>query len=212
MNILVIAPHPDDETIGCGGSLCLHAQRGDRAHVVWLTSGELGLKKLKAAQARAQREAEARAAARVLRIAELTFLRCQDWAVSDDLEAVNQALVPILQKDRPDTIYLPHPRDEHPDHKPILSLMRSALRSSGIPHPELRGYEVWSPLARADYVEDITAVMPRKLKALRAHGSQLGEFDYVRAVRGLNQFRGALAGKCRYAEAFQDLSLHEPTT
>jgi hypothetical protein len=49
--------------------------------------------------------------------------------------------------------------------------------------------------------------MPKKLRALRAHQSQLNEFDYVRAVRGLNQFRGELAAKCRYAEVFQTISL-----
>jgi hypothetical protein len=49
--------------------------------------------------------------------------------------------------------------------------------------------------------------MPRKIRALRAHRSQLNEFDYVRAVTGLNQFRGALSAKCRFAEAFCRLSL-----
>jgi LmbE family N-acetylglucosaminyl deacetylase len=56
-------------------------------------------------------------------------------------------------------------------------------------------------------VEDITGVLSRKLRALRAHRSQLGEFDYVKAVSGLNQFRGALAGRCRFAEVFQTLSI-----
>jgi len=44
MKVLIIAPHPDDESIGCGGTLCLHARRGDPMAVVYLTSGELGLK------------------------------------------------------------------------------------------------------------------------------------------------------------------------
>ena len=72
---------------------------------------------------------------------------------------------------------------------------------------EVRAYEVWAPLSEFDHVEDISRVMPRKLRALRAHSSQLKEFDYERAVRGLNQFRGALAAKCRYAEVFQTTSL-----
>ena len=49
--------------------------------------------------------------------------------------------------------------------------------------------------------------MARKLRAVRAYRSQLGELDYLAAVRGLNQYRGALAGKCRYAEVFQNLEL-----
>ena len=65
MNVLVVAPHPDDETIGCGGTLCLHQQRGDRVVVVFLTSGELGLKHLPPQEAWTIREKEANAAARI---------------------------------------------------------------------------------------------------------------------------------------------------
>lgn len=212
MNVLVIAPHPDDETIGCGGALYGHARLGDRVHAVWLTSGELGLKEMSPVEARRVREEEARAAARLLRIDGLTFLRCADWSVSESRADLQQALIPILRRDRPGRIYVPHPGDDHPDHQPVCHLVQSALRFAGVALPEIRGYEVWSPLSRIDYVEDITPVMPRKLRALRAHRSQLREFDYIRAVRGLNQFRGALAGKCRYAEVFQDLSFHEPAT
>jgi len=71
--------------------------------------------------------------------------------------------------------------------------------------PTLRGYEVWTPLAEFDQVTDISQVMSRKLRALRAHASQFAEFDYAHAVRGLNQYRGALGGKCAYAEVFQTL-------
>ena len=59
MNVLVIAPHPDDESIGCGGTLCLHARRGDPITVAYLTSGELGLKHLARNKARLTREREA---------------------------------------------------------------------------------------------------------------------------------------------------------
>jgi len=85
--------------------------------------------------------------------------------------------------------------------------VRAAVRAAGIPTPELRAYEVWTPLAGYNHVEDISAVMSQKLRALRAHRSQLKEFDYARAVTGLNQFRGELAARCRYAEVFQSIDL-----
>ena len=207
MNVLVIAPHPDDECIGCGGTLCRHTAKGDRVVAVFLTSGELGLKHLARERAWAIREREAKAAAKILGLVAVEFLRQPDWTLGDQVAKAAHALRPILKREAPRLIYLPHPRDWHPDHRAALPVLRAALRGAKRAAPELRGYEVWTPLSEPDHVEDITAVMPRKLRALRAHRSQLSEFDYARAVRGLNQFRGELAAKCRYAEVFQTLDL-----
>ena len=208
MNVLVIAPHPDDETIGCGGSLCLRAARGDRVTVVFLTSGELGLKDRSPKRAWKIRESEARAACCLLGVARLEFLRLPDWHVGEHVQRGARLLRPILKAERPEMIYLPHPGDWHPDHQATLPLLRAAWRGLRLPAAELRAYEIWTPLNEFDHVEEITRVMPRKLRALRAHGSQLQEFDYERAVRGLNQFRGALAGKCPYVEVFETVHLH----
>ena len=71
--VLIVAPHPDDEAIGCGGTICLHRQRGDRVHAVFLTSGERGLTGAAPEAARAIRESEARAAAGVLSLDRLDF-------------------------------------------------------------------------------------------------------------------------------------------
>lgn len=208
MNVLVIAPHPDDECIGCGGTVCRHVQRGDAVHVVFLTSGELGLKSLPREQAWNIRENEARAAARILRVQSTSFLRLPDWMMSDDPAAVSRGLEPILNHLPPQLIFLPHPGEWHPDHKVCLPALRAALRATAI-KPRLLGYEVWTPLSEFQHVENITEVMPAKLRALRKHQSQISDWDYVRAVRGLNEFRGVMAGRCRYAEVFQDLALHE---
>lgn len=206
MNVLVIAPHPDDEAIGCGGTLCKHAERGDRVTAVFLTSGELGLKHLPREQAWTVRETEARKAGKILGVAAVNFLRLPDWMVGDELNQGAVLLRPILKAEQPDLIYLPHPREWHPDHQAAWPLLRRALRRYAGKIPAFRGYEVWTPLANHDHVEDITEVMSRKLRALRAHKSQLSEFDYERAVRGLNQYRGELSAKCRYAEVFQTLA------
>jgi LmbE family N-acetylglucosaminyl deacetylase len=202
MNVLVIAPHPDDEAIGCGGALCNHAARGDRVVVVFLTSGELGLKHLPPEKAWRIREAEARKSAGILGVAVTEFLRLPDWTLGEHIKAGVNLLAPILKREEAGLIYLPHPKDDHPDHKAAWPLLRRALRTSGIAVADLRSYEVWTPLSENNLVEDITQVMPRKLRAIRAHRSQMAEFDYARAVKGLNQFRGEIAGKCRFAEVF----------
>jgi len=207
MNVLVIAPHPDDEVIGCGGAIWSRVQRGDRVSVVFLTSGELGLKHLAQQKAWKIRETEARNAAKILGLARFHFLRQPDWMLAGHVAATVQVLRPVVEKERPGVIYLPHPNDGHPDHQASLPILRIALKRCPRLKPELLAYEIWTPLATHDVVVDISKAMPRKLRALRAHRSQLGEFDYVKAVTGLNQFRGALAGKCRFAEVFQSISL-----
>jgi len=207
MNVLVIAPHPDDEVIGCGGAIRLRIERGERVSVVFLTSGELGLKQLPRGEAWKIREAEAGNAAKILGLTGLHFLRQPDWMLADHVSSAAQALVPVLKQDQPAVIYLPHPADGHPDHQATWPILRAALKRCRGLRPELLGYEVWTPLAAPDVAVDISRVLPRKLRALRAHHSQLAEFDYVRAVRALNQYRGELAGRCRYAEGFTTISL-----
>jgi LmbE family N-acetylglucosaminyl deacetylase len=201
--VLVIAPHPDDEAIGCGGAVCRHAARGDRVSVLFLTSGELGLKHLPRDQAWAVREQEARAAAAILGVAAWYFLRAPDWFVGDYVPEVAAQVGPVLREERPGLIYVPHPAEWHPDHKAGIAVLRSALETNPLASPNARTYEVWTPLPEYDHVEDISPVMARKLAAVRCYQSQLAGFRYDRGVRGLNQFRGALAARCRYAEVFR---------
>jgi LmbE family N-acetylglucosaminyl deacetylase len=203
-NVLVVAPHPDDETIGCGGALCLHASRGDRVAVAFLTSGELGLQHLPREEAWRTREAEAEAAAAVLGLARLKFLRYPDWFLNEHIDEAAGALREVLEQESPQIIYAPHAREWHPDHQAALTIVRRALNNLAVPPVELLTYEVWTPLGRYDRVLDITAVMTRKLQAVRCYRSQLVGFRYDRAVKGLNQYRGCLAARCRYAEVFQE--------
>jgi LmbE family N-acetylglucosaminyl deacetylase len=207
--ILILAPHPDDEVLGCGGTACQHEATGDQVSVVFLTSGELGLKHLEREKVRQVREEEAGKAAAILGLTIVAFLRGPDWGVADTVGRLAQELRPILQRENPDRIYLPHPADGHPDHQATLAVLRRALARSKTKPPELLAYEVWTPLAAFDQVVDITGWMPRKLKALRAHRSQLRDFDYVRAIEGLNAYRGALAAKRPYVEVFQTLELKQ---
>jgi LmbE family N-acetylglucosaminyl deacetylase len=205
MNVVVIAPHPDDESIGCGGAICLHGDRGDRATCAFLTSGELGLKHLPRDEAWRVREAEAERAAAVLGAARLEFLRQPDWSLGDATESAVTALAGVLARESPARIYLPHEHDAHPDHAAATSITRGAIRRATLAGVELRGYEVWTPLPAWDVVDDVTGVMARKLRAVRCYASQLTAHRYDRAVRGLNAYRGAMAGRMRFGEAFQYL-------
>lgn len=203
--VLVVAPHPDDESIGCGGTICLHRQQGDRVQVVFLTSGERGMGDMAEGTARALRESEAELAGNVLQLDRLDFLRLPDLALSDHIELGARQLQDILDRQFPSLVYLPHPDEAHPDHQAALAMVRTALLpfASQTALPELRLYEVWTPMTTYGWPEDITLVIRQKLRAIRCYRSQLQTFRYDRAIRGLNQYRGALAAHCRYAEVFQ---------
>jgi N-acetylglucosamine malate deacetylase 1 len=207
LNVLVIAPHPDDESIGCGGTVCVHAGRGDRVTAAFLSSGEAGLTNLPPEQARLVRERESREAAAALGMASVNFLRLPDGHLGEGVEEAAAALRPILEREQPLVIYLAHERDWHPDHRACLPIVQTALRSGRFPAPRLLCYEILTPLTEYDCVEDITPVMPRKLKAVRAHRSQVRQLRYDLAARALNEYRGAVAQAGRYAEVFTNAGL-----
>jgi N-acetylglucosamine malate deacetylase 1 len=199
MRLLVIAPHPDDESIGCGGTILLHRQRGDPVSVVFLTSGERGIVGAAPEVAMRVRESEAAAAAEVLGIEQLEFLRFADSACNKCVAQIAERLRSVIDRVQPQALLLPHPEDQHPDHLACLPIVQAALR--GVPDPpELRGYEIWTPLHSFQYVEDISAVMPHKLRAIAAHRSQVAQLRYELAAAGLNSYRGVFAGACEYAE------------
>jgi len=203
MNVLVVAPHPDDEAIGCGGILCLHTLSGDRVAAVFLTSGEFALSDLAREKAWAIREKEAEESARILGIADVTFLRRPDHCLGDRTEETAAALRSVLDRQRPQLIYLPHASDAHSDHRACLPIVFKALSGSAISRPELTAYEVWTPLSEFDDAVDISQTIERKLQAVRAHRSQMNQIPYDQAVAALNEYRGIMTRVGRHAEVFQ---------
>jgi LmbE family N-acetylglucosaminyl deacetylase len=197
----VIAAHPDDESIGCGGAVAKHCARGERVEVVFLTSGELALSHMEKGEAWRIREREAQDAAAVLGIAELTFMRLPDWGLSDS-DGAADGLASVIERLSPGTVYAPHPGDWHPDHRAAAELARSAGQKAGLDPESVLGYEIWTPLSEYSIVEDVGGVFPIKLDAIRCHVSQSDHFDYVSAAVGIGKYRGALAGRCAYAEVF----------
>jgi LmbE family N-acetylglucosaminyl deacetylase len=202
MSVVVIAPHPDDEAIGCGGAIATRAANGERVDVVFMTSGELALAGREPEEAARVREREAGAAATVLGVSDLAFLRQRDFGLSGSVERAVDLLAPLLARLGPDTIYHPHPGEAHPDHQAAAAIAVWAGERAGLPRSALLGYEVWTPMPSYDVVQDIGAVMPRKLDAIRSYASQGDHFDYIRAATGLGQYRGAMAARCEYAEVF----------
>ena len=207
--ILVLAPHPDDEAIGCGGTILRHVKSGDAVRVVFLTSGEKGGHGRTEQETIRVREAEARKAARILRVKAIEFWREPDGAVSASAGAVKR-LRDALEQWKPDTLYVTHDREMHPDHQAANRLVRRAMKALGAKskRPDVLMYEIWTPLQRLDEIVDISPFLQKKLAAVRAYRSQCAVVGFVEAVSGLNRYRGEMHSwpGGDYAEVFARLT------
>lgn len=206
--ILVISPHPDDESIGCGGALRAHVLAGDEVRAVFLTSGEGGGHGLSPQETARVREDEARAAAQILGLAEVTFWREPDGGlqVTDHL---TRRLAEYSDQWRPRLIYVTHEREMHSDHRAAAALVsRAVAEMRGAPPPLVRMYEVWTPLQEIDEIIDISEFLETKIAAVQAHRSQCNILSFDEAVRGLNRFRGEMHSwpGGDYAEVFKRMS------
>lgn len=216
--VVVLAPHMDDETIGSGGTLALHAERGAKITVVFLTDGRNGSSKL-VALPREQREQEqrrlvetrkqeAQRALAELGIDEMLCLDAEDGTLEADTDAAPQ-LRSILSERQPHLVYLPFYLEEHADHRAASRILLDAVAGTELQF-QCVGYEVWTPLFPNCLVR-IDRTMSLKKAALTRYASQLAEADYLHACIGLNAHRsaGLLDARNGYAEAFHVSSLAE---
>ena len=203
--VLVLAPHMDDEAIGCGGALALHVARGADVTILFLTDGRQG-GKLSGAAAEsalgATRKREAELALRELGVTKRMFLDAPDGALTEQADALAVRLREILRDLRPALVYLPFFLEEHPDHRAASQLLLAAMQGTDLEFNCL-GYEVWTPLFPNCFVS-IDETLERKKRALGHYQSQLAEADYLHTALGLNAYRSnAFLGEtCRFAEAF----------
>ncbi|NLW43945.1 MAG: PIG-L family deacetylase [Syntrophomonadaceae bacterium] len=214
MKVMVFAPHPDDEILGCGGTLAGHVEAGDSVTVVYMTSGEAGSSHIPKEQLGPIREQEALRACSLMGITDLVFLRNPDSNLSYDEDNL-RLLTSLIRNRQPEYIYLPHRHDAHNDHRTTYELVVAALTRAAQPTQEDRSspwkvslalaYEVWTPIQQYSRVVDITPYIDKKIAALSLHRSQLAELRYDEAVRSLNRYRGIMTGEGDYCECFQIL-------
>jgi N-acetylglucosamine malate deacetylase 1 len=206
--VLVISPHPDDEAIGCGGTLRMHVLNGARVHVVFLTSGEKGGHGRSEIETAALREREAQAAAQILGIEWIDFYREPDG----QLRAGDQLVARLRDKLvewRPERIYLPHDQEMHKDHPAAVAVLRSALSAASHVEAatEIRMFEVWTPIQQIDEIVDISDYAETKRAAIQAYASQCAVLRFDEAALGLNRYRGEMHSwpGGPYAEVFTEM-------
>lgn len=198
--LLVLAPHPDDEVLGCGGLIARSLGAGCTVTVVVVSDGA-------GAGDPARREQESRAAAQVL-AAGGTAPALQFWHLPDRALAAHPQLVARLQHlfstAGADTVLLPSPFEVHPDHRALCAAALHALHAVSATS-EVWCYEVGQALM-PDALVDITPVLGRKREALACFTSQLAQQAYDEQLLALNRYRAyTLGAQVSHAEAFQRL-------
>ena len=191
---VVVAPHPDDEALGCGGLLALLHQTGQPTAAVLVSDGSMShpnSELFSPAARRAVREAEFRHALSLLEAdaTEPLLLRLPDSCVPDaadaaGFEAAVTRLRAFLVEQQAATVLVPWRRDPHPDHRATAALVQAAL--AGLPQPPRRlEYVVWAWERAAagdlptpqDAVRgfrlNTETVVPQKQRAIAAHRSQV---------------------------------------
>jgi len=189
-----LAPHPDDETIGCGGALALHAKAGDPVKVAFLTNGAQGdtTGKMTREAYVALRRQEAEEACVRLGAADLEFWPYEDRSLAGSRGALRR-MMDLIESYRPELVYAPSPLEFHPDHRAACMLLCDAIASCNGEF-EVAFYEVGQPV-RANLLVDVTPVLHEKEEAVKVYRSQLGERRYDDFTRALNRYRSMTLSK-----------------
>ena len=213
MKILVIAPHPDDEILGCGGTIAKYVSNGDDVYVAIVTKGCEPLFSVEQVKAVCN---ECLKADKLLGVRKTIFM---DFPAAM-LENVprykfNEAFLNLVQEIKPDVVYIPHRGDMQLDHKMVVDAAMVALRPK-YEHVVKRiyAYETLSetgwdiPNVTNEFIpnvyNNISKFMDKKIEAMQMFKTQLSAYPAarsLRAVEALAMYRGATVNM-NAAEAF----------
>lgn len=189
--ILVLAPHPDDESIGCGGLLLKYPGQCD---VIVLTDGRHGgLSGMNEDETVTLRKSEFEKAMVYAGVRKWFFLGVKDGKLSE-----NFAKFAGLDLSGYDAIFCPAPEENHEDHACVYEFLLRLKTQA-----KIFGYEVWSAIANPSHYIDISDVVDEKKRLIAFYESQVAQVDYMSKTIGLNCFRGMLVYPAiQYAEAY----------
>lgn len=216
-SVLVVASHPDDEVLGCGGSIARHCAQGDSVAVLFMADGVAARSPEAASQAAAGRHRAAEAACGLLGATDLTFLPYPDNQLDRvPLLQLAQEIEKVVSRLQPTIVYTHHQGDVNIDHRRTHDAVITACRPQpGFPVRRLLFFEVVSstewrppnslPPFAPQWFNDVSAFLPLKLKALEAYAEEMRVYPHSRsieAVEHLARWRGASVGVAA-AEAFE---------
>lgn len=200
-NVLIVAPHPDDEVIGCGGVIQHHVKKNDDVfiHIV----GNRVINHTEDRKYISQVCDQAHEAARFLGVKELFFSNLRDEQLDVKLIDVIVSIEDIMSKIRPEVVYIPNDKDTDQDHRAVANACKVATRRV----KKVLAYEVLGPtkdFCPNSYV-NIEGFLERKIQALHFYKEEVIAFPHPRsqeALQALARIRGVASGLVA-AEAFE---------
>ena len=219
-SVAVVAAHPDDEVLGCGGTLARMASDGRTVHILLLADGETsrspGTDQPFDSAKLAARQTAAEKASKILGASSVEVLAFPDNRLDSLvlLDVVKQ-IEAFIQRHQPSTVFTHHVGDVNIDHQVVHHAVVTACRPlPGNPVKELLFFEVpssteWRPASSAEpfipnWFVDISTTLAKKLQALEIYDSELRVFPHPRSLKAVNAlatWRGATVG-VEAAEAF----------
>ncbi|TJY41962.1 PIG-L family deacetylase [Cohnella pontilimi] len=212
--VLVIAPHPDDETLGCGGTLLKHIESGDE--VYWLIVTGIDVNSGYTSERVAERDREIAEVARLYPFRR-TFSLHKPTTKLDELPfgELVQDMAEVFRAVEPDTVYVPYRGDVHSDHKYVFDAAISC--SKWFRYPFVRKVLAYETLSETEFglnpdangfrpnvYVNISDFMDRKWSIMQTFDSEIAEFPFPRSkvsMEALARYRGSAAG-VHAAEAF----------
>ena len=211
--VAIIAAHPDDEVLGCGGAVARFAREGRKVHVLILADGE-DSRSARGSAAEIKHRIEvrgqaARAACEVLGCASVKQLGLPDHRLDGvNLLDLVQPVEALIRNVQPSTLLTPHSGDVNIDHRQVHEAVLAACRPQpGHPVEELLFFEVpssteWRPPGELapfspNWFVDIAATLSTKIEALKAYQAELRDFPHPRSVEGISalaRWRGVTVG------------------
>jgi len=192
--IIVFAPHPDDETVGCGGAIAKRISQGYDVLIVVMTDGRhafshsLGIHSDPSPEeVKMKRREEIKGVMKIYGLPEenLILLDFEDRKLQENAEEAEEIVAQILEKNRPEEIYFPAKQDYHKDHKATNRIVKNSIRKLGLPTTKYQ-YIVSHRFSRIgpiynDLLEpfkhtifmDISEFLRLKEQALRAYMSEI---------------------------------------
>ncbi|GHT34970.1 hypothetical protein AGMMS49592_5100 [Endomicrobiia bacterium] len=193
--ILVIAPHQDDEAIGCAGTLVKNVKAGRHVEIVFCTHDTT------------ERMRESEKVASIIGSKKNHFMRFTMRSLSGNKDFYNN-LALVINKVEPDVLFMPFLFDKHDDHIAVTQAVIDIRKDIDLKFM-VYSYAVWSPL-NPNCLFDISAEWELKKQAIECYKTQIAARDYIKIAQGLNGYWGELKEHgMSYAETFFKASAQE---